>query len=105
MKLAGQNIFEQDFFTASTGKNDARIFSNPPTYTNSPDKIVPPCVSIHLDTLPKLNPPNLAGKTFSYPPQSQLPPKTISSLPLLTLGTVFFVTYKKKQAEGLEREN
>ena len=60
-------------------------FSNPPTHTNSPYIIVSPCISIHLDTLPKLNPPKLAGKTFSCPPLSQLSPKSFSSLPLLTL--------------------
>ena len=84
--FAGQHIFERDFSTTSTGRNDALLFPNPPTCTNTPDIIVSPRVSIHLDTLPKLNPPNLAGKTFSFPPQSQLPPKTISSLPLLALG-------------------
>ena len=60
-------------------------FSNLPTHTNSPYIIVSPCISIHIDTLPKLNLPKLAGKTFSSPPQSQSYPKTISSLPLLTL--------------------
>ena len=61
------------------------VFLNPPTSTNPPDIIVSSRVSIHLDTLPKLNPPNPAGKTFSYHPRSQLPPKIIFSLPLLTL--------------------
>ena len=60
-------------------------FLNPPTHTNSPYITVSPCISIHLDTLPKLNLSKLAGKTFSCAPHSQSSPKTIFSLPLLTL--------------------